>query len=223
MDKPVNLEKVISNFKVIADGTYVRPFGSGHINDSYLLLGEDHDIPLYLLQKINHHIFKNIDQLIRNIWLVTNHLRAKYKALGYPHIESRVLRLVPCVDGTFYCKDEEGQYWRMYHYIEGTKTYDIVSTEKQAYEGGKAFGRFQALLSDLPSELIYATIPDFLNMEKRLEVFEAAIAADREGRAYAVSEQISFLRHRAQEMCYFQQPENIQRLPLRITHNDTKV
>lgn len=222
MNKSINPEEIVSNFKVNFEFISAQPFGSGHINDTYLVKDTGNTASGYLLQKINHHIFKDVYELIRNIWMVTNHLRAKYKALGYDEVERRVLRLIPCVNGDFYYKDAEGEYWRMYYYLEGTKTYDVVSTEKQAYEGGKAFGRFQSLLSDLPAKLLSATIPDFLNMEKRLEAFERAVSADPKQRIAAVEEQIRFIRERAEQMCYFQRMENMEGLPLRITHNDTK-
>lgn len=222
MNKSINPEEIVSNFKVNFEFISAQPFGSGHINDTYLVKDTGNAASGYLLQKINHHIFKDIYELIRNIWMVTNHLRAKYKALGYDEVEKRVLRLIPCTNGDFYYRDAEGDYWRMYFYLEGTKTYDVVSTEKQAYEGGKAFGRFQSLLSDLPAKLLSATIPDFLNMEKRLEAFEKAVSADPKQRAAAVEEQIRFIRERAEQMCYFQHIENLEGLPLRITHNDTK-
>lgn len=222
MNKSINPVDIVSNFKVNFEFVSAKAFGSGHINDTYLVKDTDNSAPGYLLQKINHHIFKDVYELIRNIWLVTNHLRAKYKALGYDEVEKRVLRLIPCVNGDFFYKDEEGSYWRMYYYLDGTKTYDVVSTEKQAYEGGKAFGRFQSLLSDLPAQLLSASIPDFLNMEKRLKAFENAVLSDPKQRVTAVEEQIRFIRERAEQMCYFQQPENTVNLPLRITHNDTK-
>jgi len=222
MNKSINPEEIVSHFKVNFEFISAKAFGSGHINDTYIVKDADDSAAGYLLQKINHHIFKDVYELIRNIWLVTNHLRAKYKALGYDEVEKRVLRLIPCTNGDFFYKDEEGNYWRMYCYLEGTKTYDVVSTEKQAYEGGKAFGRFQSLLSDLPAKLLSATIPDFLNMEKRLEAFENAVSTDLKQRVAAVGEQIRFIRERAEQMCYFQRTENTEGLPVRITHNDTK-
>jgi len=223
MTQPDSLREVISNFKVNVDIGSVRPFGNGHINDTFLLNDLDNSgQPGYLLQKVNHHIFKDIEGLMSNISLVTNHLREQYKVMDYVNPEERVLRLVPAYNGIYYYKDQEGAFWRIYHYLKGTNSYDIVSTEKQAYEGGKAFGNFQATLADLNAELLVATIPDFLNMEKRLQAFEAAVVADSEGRVEEVEAQIKFVRDRAAAMCYFQFPENIANIPLRVTHNDTK-
>lgn len=222
MNKSVNLGEIISNFKVHVKTTSIHEFGNGHINDTYLLSDAEYSSTKYILQKINHHIFKDVDAMIRNIWLITNHLRAKYKALGYEDTEKRVLRLIPSVLGDFYFLDSEGNYWRMYHFLEGTKTYDKVSSEKQAYEGGKAFGQFQALLSDLYARLLTTTIPDFLNMEKRLEALEAAVALDPVGRVATVEQKIRFIRNRAYKMCFFQQEENVEFIPVRVIHNDTK-
>lgn len=222
MNKPVNLAEIISNFKVSVDPDDVKVFGNGHINDTYLLKSTQAGNPGYLLQKINHHIFKDVIGLTRNIWLVTNHLRTKIKALQQQDPEKKVLRLVPAKDGSFYYKDAEGQFWRVYDYLASTNSYDIVSTEKQAYEGGKAFGRFQSMLSDLDAGLLIATIPDFLNMTKRMEAFDRAVNADAVGRVAEVQAQIQFIRHRAAAMCYFQSRAALSILPLRVTHNDTK-
>jgi aminoglycoside phosphotransferase (APT) family kinase protein len=222
MNKPLNLAEIISNFQISVDPDEVKVFGNGHINDTYLLKATDPDNPGYLLQKINHHIFKDVVGLTRNIWLVTNHLRDKIKESHDIDAEKKVLRLIPAKDGSFYYKDNQGQYWRVYDYLAGTNSYDIVSTEKQAYEGGKAFGRFQSMLSDLDAGLLIATIPDFLNMTKRMEAFDRALSADAAGRVAEVQEQIQFVRQRAAEMCYFQSLAAVSTLPLRVTHNDTK-
>jgi aminoglycoside phosphotransferase (APT) family kinase protein len=222
MNKPLNLAEIISNFQISVDPDEVKVFGNGHINDTYLLKATDPDNPGYLLQKINHFIFKDVPGLTRNIWLVTNHLRNKIEALHDIDSEKKVLRLIPANDGSFYYNDAQGQYWRVYDYLAGTNSYDIVSTEKQAYEGGKAFGRFQSMLSDLDAGLLIATIPDFLNMTKRMEAFDRALSADVAGRVAEVQGQIQFVRQRAADMCYFQSRAALSILPLRVTHNDTK-
>lgn len=222
MEEPGNLTEIISNFKVSVVLSSIRVFGTGHINDSYFLMDVEPTQPGYLLQRINHHIFKDINALTRNILLVTNYLRSQIKVLHHSDPDQKVLRLVPTNDEAYYYKDQEGAYWRMYHYLANTNSYDIVTTEKQAYEGGKAFGMFQAMLADLHPGLLTSTIPDFLNMEKRLDTFERAVSLNPCNRAEEVTEQIRFVRDRAVQMCYFQSPAAIKSLPLRITHNDTK-
>jgi len=222
MERPGNLAEIISKFKVNVILASVREFGTGHINDTYHLKDIEPARPGYLLQRINHHVFKDVNGLMHNILLVTNYLRSQIKVLHYTDPEQKVLRLVQTEDDAYYYKDNEGVYWRMYHYLANTSSYDIVTTEKQAYEGGKAFGMFQAMLSDLHAELLTATIPNFLNMEKRLEAFEWAVSSDICGRAAEVADHIRFVRERAIEMCYFQSPGAIKLLPLRVTHNDTK-
>ena len=224
MNESLNLQDTIENFCTSFEDNQlinIVPFGNGHINDTYLLTENDKDKTAYLLQRINDHVFKNVDGLSHNIELVTAHLRDKVKASG-GNPGKEVLQMVAAKDGSFFQQDQLGQYWRMYVFLPNTKSYDVVATEEQAYQGGKAFGRFQAMLTDLPAAHLVATIPDFLNMEKRMEAFNKAVSANKAGSAALVQEQISHIRRNAKKMCFFQQANNGKKLPLRVVHNDTK-
>ncbi|MDD3542974.1 MAG: phosphotransferase, partial [Petrimonas sp.] len=143
------------------------PLGKGHINDSYKVISNGKE---YVLQRINHHIFKNVDQLQDNIFRVTSHIRAKLEARGETDIERKVLSLLPARDEKLYYKDGNGDYWRVMDFIGGSKSYDEINPEL-AYRAGMAFGDFQQILADLPGDPLFETIPNFHNMEARLETF----------------------------------------------------
>ncbi|MBS1520457.1 MAG: aminoglycoside phosphotransferase family protein [Bacteroidetes bacterium] len=214
--------KLLSAFKIDADIVSVVPFGSGHINDTYRIKNSDLNGVDYLLQRINHHVFKDVPVLMQNLLYVTEHLKEKLAGIPGSDLEKEVMTIVETRDGKPYFKDGDGNYWRVFHFLKDTSSYDQVTTTQQAYEGGKAFGRFQALLADLEPELIKDTIPDFHNVESRLAKFEKAVEADKAGRLYKVLSEVEFIRERVDEMSEILRLGRAGRLPLRIVHNDTK-
>ncbi|RYE06801.1 MAG: desulfatase, partial [Sphingobacteriales bacterium] len=181
MQKVLNIEEVLSKFNCTVDVSSMHVFGSGHINDTYFLKSSGPGECDYLLQCINHHIFKNVEELTKNMCLVISHLKEKVVAEGHGDPEKEVMTLIPTKDNKYYYRDSNGDYWRMCCFLKDTKSYDVVETEKQAYEGGKAFGKFQAMLSDIPSGEMFEVIPDFHNIQKRLQHLDEAIANDAEG------------------------------------------
>jgi thiamine kinase-like enzyme len=211
---------IIAQFSIEADSFGIKPFGSGHINDTYRVTtpanGED-----YLLQKINGHVFKDVNGLMNNMLYVTNHLKQKTAAFG-GDADKEVLTLIPCNNGLYYCRDNNGSYWRMATFLHNTKSYDVVTTGNQAYQGGMAFGRFQYLLCDMSADMLVDTIPNFLNIEFRLQELNKAIQNDAAGRLNIVSTELDFLLSRADSMKGLLQWGRAGILPLRITHNDTK-
>jgi Ser/Thr protein kinase RdoA (MazF antagonist) len=213
---------LISEFRIDADIESVKPFGSGHINDTYRLVNKDKNGHDYLLQRINHHVFKNVPLLMSNLVNVTNHLRKKLAALSEIHLERAVLTIVETNNGKPYYKDTSGNYWRVFYFLKDTKSYDMVTTEKQAFEGGKAFGRFQALLADLDISLIKDTIPDFHNIEFRLDNLLKSIEADKKDRVKRVKAETDFILQRSDAMDEILKLGRNGTLPLRIVHNDTK-
>jgi hypothetical protein len=219
---PYNFPFIIAQFDIKGKVAQVAPYGSGHIHDTFRVINEQADDSDYLLQRINHHVFKNIPALTQNIQIVTNHLRRKLETLPGAEPDKEVLRLIPSKEQLGYYKDEKGNFWRMYHFLEGTRSYDIVENRHQAYEGGKAFGRFQALLSDLEVNSLSETIPDFHDAEHRLRLFQEALQRDPTGRAKEAAAEISFVGKRAEAMSQICRMGRRGELPLRITHNDTK-
>ena len=217
---PDYLNEIISNF-CVEDVKNIERYGSGHINETFYVSTLNDDDPDYLLQRINHHIFKDIPSLMENIRLVTDHLRKKLGNIPDSQIDKEVLMLVTTKDQQFYYCDEAGNYWRMYHFVPA-HSYDILQTELQAYEGGRAFGKFQALLVDLDISLISETIPNFHNISIRLERFNQVVHHDVANRVMEVSAEISFIKERMEEMNGTLTQGYVGVLPLRIIHNDTK-
>ncbi len=217
MEKDVR--DILSHFMIAGKFFGATPVLTGHINDSYNIYIEGNSEPAYFLQWINNYIFKDVPGLMRNIVAVTNHLSAKQSA---GKANAAQLRLIPTVDGEFFFRDKEENYWRLYNYISETHSYDVVDDPKIAFEGGKAFGKFSSDLADLPADQLLDTIPDFHNMETRLAAFFQSVMDDKAGRREKVEAEIAFVEERASVMLSI--PEMIRRgeIPLRITHNDTK-
>ncbi|RYU90283.1 aminoglycoside phosphotransferase family protein [Mucilaginibacter terrigena] len=222
MQSSKNIAEVVSHFKCAADVGSQKAYGSGHINDTFFLRNASASGPNYLLQRINHSIFTNVEKLTDNMRKVTEHLKNKISAFGHGDPLKEVMTLIPTTNGRFFYKDSTGDYWRMFYFLSDTKSYDVVQTEKQAYEGGKAFGKFQAMLSDIPAGEMFEVIPDFHNIQKRLQHLDEAVANDASGRVASVAAELAIVKKYAASMQYFQQPEQVATLPKRVIHNDTK-
>ena len=219
MNDSDRLKNIVFQFISADDTIEIVPLGKGHINDSYKVASKGNE---YVLQRINHHIFKNVPELQHNIFRVTSHIRAKLEAQGVSEIDRRVLTLVPTQDVGLYYKESNGNYWRLMDYIKESKSYDEINPEL-AYRAGMAFGEFQKMLADLPGDPLFETIPDFHNMEARLESFRQSVIADKAGRLTDVAGLVKAIEDRAEEMC---KPERMHRegvLPKRTNHCDTKV
>ena len=211
---------LFTHFQLEDKMTVVEPFGNGHINDTFWALNAGGE-PEYILQRINHHIFKDVDMLQNNIHIVTSHIREKLIASGETDVERKVLTFLPAKDGKFYHFDGES-YWRVCLYIPDSKTYEEVNPEF-SYEAGKAFGRFQEMLSDIPEETIGETIPNFHNMEFRLKQFNEAIEANLAGRLDEAQELVDELLKRSETYCIQERLYREGKLKKRINHCDTKV
>ena len=211
---------IAAQFKIQGKPIRIESFGSGHINDTYRVHTDSKMGPGYVLQKINHGIFKDIPLLMHNIVSVSNHLSQKYAAMGL-NPEQHVLQVVPSVQGGYYYQSQEA-YWRMYLYIPETRSYDRLSNPQQAREGGRAFGQFQAMLADLDPHTLGEVLPYFCHIGYRLNNFHAALQSDTLGRKKGVETEITFLEQRAMAMRRILEMGAVGDLPLRITHNDTK-
>jgi hypothetical protein len=198
----------------------VEPFGNGHINDT-LRVSIGNGEPRYVLQRINHHIFTNVDMLQNNIHVVTTHIRNKLKEQGETDIDRKTLTFLPARDGKYYYFDGEN-YWRVCLYIPRSRSYEAVTPEL-SYRAGKAFGNFQSMLADIPEGKLGETIPNFHNMEFRLRQFHDALQANAAGRAGEVSELIHEIEKRAGDMCIQEKLYREGKLKKRINHCDTKV
>ena len=217
-----DLQKKTDHFHISGTFQSGAPYGSGHINDTYLIRTREKEQPDYILQRINHHVFRDVPALQENIERVTNHLKKKLEQIPGSKPQRETLTLIPAEDGKSYYLDEEGNYWRVYLFIDNQRSYDRVTSTHQAYEGGKAFGRFQYLISDLDGPPLHDTIPDFHNMESRLAAFFKVVESNTLNRRNSAREEIRFVKQRAEEMTRILQLGRAGKIPERITHNDTK-
>lgn len=204
-------------------------YGSGHINSTFLIYaskgtddGSAEEEKKYILQSINTSIFPKPDELMENISRVTAHLRKKIvEAGGDP--ERETLNIVPTLDGKEYYQDEDGNCYRVYQFIADAECYDLVEKPEDFYQSGLAFGNFQRLLADFPAETLHETIPQFHDTWKRFKDFERAVEADVCGRAKEAAAEIAFVRERAGLAKQLGEMQAEGKLPLRVTHNDTKL
>jgi thiamine kinase-like enzyme len=217
-----NLKEIFDQF--IADGSFLtgEPYGSGHIHDTFRIETKESEKDNYILQRLNNKIFKDIPALQHNIERVTVHLRNKLKAVPGSNIKRECLILIPARDGKSVIIDKDGNFWRMYIFISNHRSYNIVDSPDKAFEGGKAIGRFQAMLSDMPGDTLYETIPRFHDIENRLDILERTIKENPVGRVAIVSEEINQYLKRSEEMKTILKLGRAGKIPLRITHNDTK-
>ncbi len=217
-----DVKTVAANFKL--DGTFesAAPYGSGHINDTYLVKTVEAEANDYIFQRVNHNIFKNVPKLQENIARVIKHIGTKLAEIPGANVERETLTLIETNEGEIFHQDEKGEFWRVYIFISNTNSYDIVDSPDKAFEGGKAFGRFQLMLADIPGGPMFETILNFHNIESRLEVFFEILKKDPVGRAKDIKEQIQFVEERAEYMKRIVQLGREGKIPTRITHNDTK-
>lgn len=215
-------EQITNQFLIEGTVESAKPFGTGLINTTYRVKTQEKDAPNYLLQIINHHIFKNVPELTRNIWRVTSHIRKKLEEKRVEDIDRRVLTPINTTDRKGYYKDEEGRYWRMFLFIEGARSYDQLTNKDQALKGGRAFGQFQRMVSDLPGEPLYPVIEGFHNTEMRIDNFIKRIEADPVNRLKEVGPETEYLLERAGEYKKIVQMGRDGVLPERIVHQDTK-
>lgn len=202
----------------------VTPYGSGHINDTFLTSVETVSGPRrFILQRVNHHVFRRPDQLMENVARVCAHAHLKLSAAGNTDAHRRALRLIPTSQDKPWLVDPLGNRWRCYDFIEGATGHDVVRAPAQAEAAAKAFGAFQALLADLPGERLHETIPDFHHTPSRFARFQAASAKDSHGRAAAAGPEIAFALARAHEVGVIVDALRDGTLPERVTHNDTKL
>ncbi len=219
-----NIEKVAEMFDIRADFMESRPYGNGHINDTYLARCDQAGLQTrFIVQRINHHVFKDPVSLMENVSRVTEHALETLLAQNHREAHRRTLTCIPALDDKPYAVDEDGNYWRVYPFIERARGYDELTCNKQAYQAARAFGRFQNLAASLGGSRLHETIPDFHNTAKRLEALEQAIADDPEGRAKNVQAEIDFARARADDCPVIVDKIAKGEIPERITHNDTKI
>ena len=218
------MEIIIGQFAFAGKLVSATPYGAGHINDTLALTfrQEDGSDRRYILQRINQYVFRRPWDVMENIERVTAHLRAKIAAAGGDP-DRETLTPVPQFSGGTCFHDAQGEYWRAYLFIEGAVTYETAQSQEQIYQTAWAFGNFQHQLADFPAQLLHETIPNFHYTPKRFAAFQDALARDTRGRAAEVAEEIRFLERRESDTWLLTGKLEQGLLPLRVTHNDTKI
>ena len=208
-------QTVLAQFQLDAPVVSCEPHGCGHINKTYLVTTESGT--LYILQQLSNRAFRNIDQLMSNVSSVSAYLR---KQTDDPR---RVLTLVSTIDGKPYYHHDTNSDWRVYVFITDSICLQSVETPEDFYESARAFGSFAQQLDGFPAETLYETIPNFHNTPDRYRIFKEVLAKDPMGRAKDVAAEIQFVLEREQAAGALVEQLNAGLLPLRVTHNDTKL
>ncbi|MFH1262562.1 MAG: aminoglycoside phosphotransferase family protein [Pseudomonadota bacterium] len=215
-----DLSRVISQFDTRDPYRSGAPYGSGHIHDTFAV---DCGTRRYLLQRINRHIFGDLDHLMENIDRVTRHIRGKLEAEKCPDTDRRVLTPVRTREGSLLYRDGENEGWRVYLFIDGAVTYDLVRDLGHARAAAKAFGEFQRALGDLPAPPLHEIIPRFHDGPTRYAALERIVSSDPHSRAKDAKKEIEFVRRNAAIFGVVPKLAEAGALPVRITHNDTKI
>ncbi len=214
MSQKVNMNSVLSEFAMEAQ---VEPYGNGHINDTYCV-----GTPRYILQRINTRVFRNPEELMENIEKVTAFLRKKIVENGGDP-ERETLTVIKTNDGKNCYRYDDDNVFRMYLFVENTKSIENSKTPEDLYEAGVGFGHFQRMLSDYPAETLHESIKDFHHTPRRVEALKKAIREDKAGRVESVKAEIEFALEQAIWADTVVKGIEDGRIPLRVTHNDTKI
>lgn len=215
------LKFVFDQFEHTAELKSYKELASGHINDTYLI--ETLQKPYFVLQRINHGVFKDIPGLISNKFSISCHIQNKLIHLPEEEFKRRVLSFVNTKSSNSYYKDSEGNYWNLMLYIDDSITFETVKNEEVAYEGGKLFGDFLNLTSDFDISKLTEVIPKFHDMSFRYSQFEDALkiaSEERLNKAKACIKKVEYLKN---EMHILQRLKESGEIKLRVTHNDTKI
>ncbi len=216
----MDIREIVKNFDFDGELLDVREFGSGHINRTFIAEYTDNR---YVVQKINTTVFKNPDELMQNVFAVTDYLREVIEANGGDS-ERETLHFIKTLDGDNYFKTPDGECWRAYVFVKDSVCYDSADTPELFGKSGAAFGRFQKMLADFPAKTLHETIPNFHNTPWRFEnEFLPSLFAADDALLTECEDDIEFVTSRRSDMEVFTVLQESGALPLRVTHNDTKL
>jgi hypothetical protein len=215
-DTTANTQQLAGHFQLRGGIASTTAFGTGHINDTFRIKNTEASAPDYLLQRINHLVFPDVGPMMDNIAKVTGHLKAKTGS------QYTSLTIIPTHESTLFFRDETGNYWRVFIFMKELVSYDIVETPEQIYEGGKAFGAFLRDLSDFPAADLFTTLPRFHDVPWRVRNLRRAADQDVKKRVSQSREWVKYALDQADLMSQVQRLGDQGKLPLRVTHNDTK-
>lgn len=214
--------EICQAYKLKGDIISVEPLKRGHINSTYRVdLNVGGKTKSYLFQKVNHYVFKKPELIIKNVQAVTSHVRRKLEESGEPDVKRKVIRLYKHGGGQCLYLTKNGEYWRVMTFVYDAVTYDVFDN-KTLKAVGRGFGRFLSMLSDFPGGDLYETIPNFHNTVLRFDTLFKIYQEDENGRASEISTEVEYLRSVYKHASRFNDLYNQGKIPLRVTHNDTK-
>jgi Ser/Thr protein kinase RdoA (MazF antagonist) len=220
---PHDLHHIAAQFCLSGRPVEINPLTAGHINDTFIMTTHENGrAARYILQRINHAVFKEPVRTMENILRVTEHVRNK-TAQTDPDLSARQLTVVGTRDGLGYHRDAAGNTWRVYNYVEGALTHDTLASTEPAYEAARMFGWFQRTLLDLPGPALHETIPGFHDTPRRLKYFHDVLNADTHNRAGNARPEIEFLLDNADICGVLADLVESGDIPVRIAHNDAKI
>ncbi len=224
MDNLNNISELLGAFKFDGEFENSTQLHDGHINNTYKFDFRQADGTLnrYLVQEVNTYVFKDYEGLMKNVMGVTAHMRKKVIENG-GDVSRECLCIYPTKDDKSYYIDSEGRCWRCYNFIYNAHSCPFADSEKTSYNAARAFGKFQQLLADYPIDSLVETIPNFHNTVSRFADFKKAVADNLSGRASLVPDEIAFALAREKDCSVLLDLLNEGKLPLRVTHNDTKL
>ena len=220
MSKEILFKEAASAFPFCEKIADISPYGGGHINDTFLVTCTDGEE--YVLQHINSYVFKHPDEIMENIMGVTKFIADKLTAEGKDP-SRRTLTIIPTSEGKSFYVDTDGEFWRVTLNINNTTAYDYAESAEMFKASGAAFGEFQSMLADYPAETLHETIPHFHDTPDRFRQLEDAIRENKSGRLENVAAEIEFARARREDCALLMNLLNEGKLPLKVTHNDTKM
>lgn len=214
-----NLKHIADLFEIEGEYVNAAPYGEGHINSTFLL---ETTTEKYILQKINNTVFSSPEDVMDNVVMVTEFLKTKIEAAG-GDAKRETLTVIPAKDGKSYVKTNDGDYYRIYIFVDDAISYQVVEKPEDFYNAACAFGRFQNMLSDFEADKLHETIKNFHNTKTRFADFEKAVADNKSGKADSVRAEIDFALARKEDASVIVDGIAEGKIPLRVTHNDTKL
>src|SRR5436190_8112259 len=217
------LQEISKQFQIYGEILHAETFKIGHINETYSATYDQGGMRVrYIHQKINKTVFKNPPAVMQNVMRVTTHIRRGLEDQNARDITRRSLVVIPTRNGKSYYRNNDGEFWRTFVFVEGVQTFESVQSPEQAFQAGRAFGEFQSLLVDLPGERLNETIPDFHNTRKRFTALQQAIQKDHFNRAKDARPEIEFALKHEPMVDVILTAMARRKIPERVTHNDTK-
>ena len=220
----LRIDEAIAQFAIKGALKEKRPYGNGHINDTYLLVYETPEgkTARYILQRMNHSESADILQDLKNVVNVTEYLRRIILEKG-GDADRETLNVVRTAAGESCYEDEDHNFWRVFLFIENTLCLEMVENAGDFYDSAVAFGNFQKMLADYPADTLHETIPNFHNTPSRFQDFKRAVEEDAAHRVSLAEKEIAFALEREAETAALTDLLARGELPLRVTHNDTKL